>query len=178
MAPLRLAFAILGLAAAPIASAIPEPTGLARQLRAGADEEVVFVLSGNGVNLFQCKARINEPNAYSWFFVAPEVTLYEGTRAAGRHTAVGQFDWDNDRTSVVGMLRATQPAGPDNLPWAAMRAVPTGAGGMFAGATTIQRVNTVGGVAPAAGCGAANVGGETRVNYSADFYFYRRRGTT
>lgn len=171
-------FAMFGLAALPALSAIPEPSGLARQLAAGADEEPAFMLSATGANVFQCKARLNDPNVYAWYFVAPDLTLYEGTRAAGSHRAVGQFESESDRTSVFGLLRATQPGGADNLPWAAMRAAPVGDSGMFAGVTTIQRVNTVGGVAPAAGCTAANAGNEVRVNFSADYYFYKRRGAT
>lgn len=178
MARIPFAFAVAALAAMPAFSAIPEPSGLGRGLRAGADEEPAFVLSARGTNLFQCKARVNEPDAYAWYFVAPEATLYEGTRVAGSHRAAGQFESDGDRTSVFGVLRATQPGGADNLPWAAMRAVPTGDSGTFAGVTMIQRVNTAGGVASAEGGTAANAGNETRVNFTADYDFYKRRGTT
>jgi hypothetical protein len=176
MARIPCLVAMLGLAALPALSAIPAPSGLAPRLAAGADEEPAFMLSARGTNIFQCKARVNEPNTYGWYFVAPDAILYEGTRAAGGHRAVGQFESDNDRTSVFGVLRATQPGGAENLPWATMRAAPTGDSGMFAGVTTIQRVNTAGGVAPADGCTAANAGNEARVNFSADYYFYKRRG--
>jgi hypothetical protein len=57
-----------------------------------------------------------------------------------------------------------------------MRALPTEDAGLFAGVTSVQRVNTSGGVAPAAGCDADNVGKEARSRFSADYYFYRRRG--
>jgi hypothetical protein len=176
MARIPYVFALLGFAALPALSAVPVPSGLASRLLAGPDEEPVFMLSARGTNLFQCKARVEDPNTHAWYFVAPEAILYEGTRPAGTHRAVGQFESDSDRTSVFGMLRATQHGGADNLPWAAMRAAPTGDSGMFGGVTTIQRVNTAGGVAPAEGCTAANAGNETRVNFSADYYFYKRRG--
>src|SRR6266849_2519210 len=39
-------------------------------------------------------------------------------------------------------------------------------------ATTIQRLNTKGGKAPATGCDAAHLGQELRVPYSADYVFY------
>ena len=45
---------------------------------------------------------------------------------------------------------------------------------MFAGVTSIQRVNTDGGAAPTRGCGPDNVGAEARVAYRADYYFYKR----
>jgi hypothetical protein len=47
---------------------------------------------------------------------------------------------------------------------------------MFAGVTSIQRVNTSGGIAPAKGCDDTHTGSETRVAFSADYYFYKRRG--
>jgi hypothetical protein len=47
---------------------------------------------------------------------------------------------------------------------------------MFAGVTSIQRVNTTGGVAPPGGCSAANAGAESRVPFTAQYYFYKRRG--
>jgi hypothetical protein len=178
MSRIHAAAAALGLAAVPALAAVTEPAGVARNLRAGADEEPAFMLSANGANVFQCNARIGEPGAYAWSFVAPDATLLEGTRAAGSHRAPGQFESDSDRSSVSGVLQATQPGGRDNLPWARMRAVPAGDSGMFAGVTTIQRVNTSGGVAPADGCAAASVGNEARVNFTADYYFYKRRGTT
>jgi hypothetical protein len=44
--------------------------------------------------------------------------------------------------------------------------------GIFHGVTYIQRVNTVGGLAP--GQAGDFVGQEARVPYSADYYFYRK----
>jgi hypothetical protein len=44
--------------------------------------------------------------------------------------------------------------------------------------TSIQRVRTAGGAAPAAGCDAARVGEEVRVAFSAEYYFYKRRGAS
>ena len=44
--------------------------------------------------------------------------------------------------------------------------------GVLAGVTSIQRLNTQGGKAPASGCDAAHVGRELRVRYSADYVFF------
>jgi hypothetical protein len=73
-------------------------------------------------------------------------------------------------------VRSTQAAGADALPWALMRASPGGETGMFAGVTSVQRVNTSGGVAPATGCGAGTAGAEARIPFTADYYFYKLRG--
>jgi hypothetical protein len=73
-------------------------------------------------------------------------------------------------------VAGTQPAGAGNLPWALYRTVSSADGGLFSGVTSVQRVNTAGGVAPATGCSDTSVGSETRVNFSADYYFYKKRG--
>lgn len=174
MAKLAAAALALCLAAAPAAAAVAEPSGLVAGLRASADEEAAFVLTADGAHVYQCKATAAGPAA--WTFVAPDATLYEGTRSIGVHKSPTLFESTSDRSSVSALLRATQAAGGGNLPWALYRAQPLAASGMFAGITSIQRVNTAGGVAPATGCSAANLGAETRVPFTADYYFYRRRG--
>ena len=44
--------------------------------------------------------------------------------------------------------------------------------GVFAPVRAIQRVETVGGIAPTVGCDAAAQDQETRVSYEATYYFY------
>ena len=167
---------LLALAAAPALAAIAEPSGLAAAIRASADEEPSFMLSANGVHIYECKLT-PAGNAYAWFFTAPDATLYEGSRSVGTHKTVNLWESTSDRSSVSGVVRSTQAAGANNLPWALYRAQAPAASGMFAGVTSIQRVNTAGGAAPSGGCGAANAGAESRVNFTADYYFYKRRGT-
>ena len=58
------------------------------------------------------------------------------------------------------------------IPWLLLKAVESGGPGIFDGVTYIQRVNTVGGTAPAET--GDFVGEEAHVPYSADYYFYRK----
>ena len=169
--------AALAALALPAAAALVQPAGLNPQLRTAPDEDAAFVLAGNGVHIYQCRQSVMDPNAYTWSFVAPDATLYDGTRSAATLTTPNHVEALDDRTSVSGFVRVTQAAGPGNLPWSLMQARPIGDSGLFAGVTSIQRVNTRGGAAPAGGCTADNVGEEARVAYSADYYFYRKRGT-
>ncbi|HET9470850.1 MAG TPA: DUF3455 domain-containing protein, partial [Usitatibacter sp.] len=86
--------------------------------------------------------------------------------------------WESldDRSSVTGIPRRMQAAGGGNIPWELLGAMPAGEDGMFAGVTSIQRVNTRGGAAPATACDDAHVGEEARSAFTADYYFYKRRG--
>lgn len=45
--------------------------------------------------------------------------------------------------------------------------------GAMSGITFIQRMNTMGGVAPADACGATNVGAKKMVKYEADYLFHK-----
>jgi hypothetical protein len=46
---------------------------------------------------------------------------------------------------------------------------------MFAGVSSIQRVNTAGGAPPRGACDDTHVGDEARVAFTADYYFYKPR---
>jgi Protein of unknown function (DUF3455) len=172
-----VATALFTLPAAAIA-ALVQPAGLNARMRAPADEDAAFVLAGNGVQVFECRQSIVDPNVFVWSFVAPDATLYEGTRPAARLTTPNLVESVDDRSSVSGFVRMSQPAGGNNLPWTLMLARPVGDDGLFAGVTSIQRVNTRGGMAPRDGCNSDNAGNEARVAYSADYYFYKKHGAS
>ena len=67
------------------------------------------------------------------------------------------------------------------IPWLRLKATSTAAGpggDRLVATTFIQRVNTQGGVAPAPTdpknpCNASTAGKEARVDYKADYYFYK-----
>jgi len=63
----------------------------------------------------------------------------------------------------------------DAMPWLLLTAKPVGSQGSFSNVASIQRVNTVGGAAPKAGCSQAEAGKAARVNYTADYYFFKRK---
>ncbi len=154
-------------------AAASEPSGLTARIRAPADEEPAFMMSASGVQIYESKAAAN---AFQWSFVAPDATLYDNGRGAGTQSTANQWASATDRSSVSGAVCSVQAAGGSNLPWAILQAIPAAEDGVFAGVTSIQRVNTSGGVAPASGCDADHVGSEARVAFSADYYFYKKRG--
>ncbi len=47
--------------------------------------------------------------------------------------------------------------------------------GAYQKVTSIQRLNTVGGVAPASGCGTSDLGKRTSVPYTADYALWVRK---
>jgi len=76
----------------------------------------------------------------------------------------------------VGAVKAQEPGRPGAIPWLLLGVKETSGSGVFARTTSIQRVDTVAGTAPAGGCSAAQSGAESRVPYKATYYFYRQGG--
>jgi hypothetical protein len=171
----RLVAAGVALALALPAAAAVAPPGTAPNIAASPLEEPAFMLSADGVQVFECRLRGGGPNPYAWSFIAPDATLYEGSRSVARMATPGLWESLSDVSSVTAVPRASQDGGSGNLPWLLMRAAPLADTGVFAGVTSIQRVNTNGGVAPASGCNSDTAGTEARVAFTADYYFYRRR---
>ena len=131
------------------------------------------MLRGEGTHTFECRPLASDPNRFAWAFAVPNVTLYDAGRPVARHTAENTWEATGDRSSVSGALRARQGAGA-NLPWLLFRGQSTADAGLFSGVSSVQRVNTSGGVAPDAGCDASNAGKSASVAVAADYYFYRK----
>ena len=61
---------------------------------------------------------------------------------------------------------------PTAIPWLLLKAATHAGTGAFADVTFIQRLDTVGGVAPSTGCDAAHLGTEVLVPYRSSYFFY------
>jgi hypothetical protein len=139
------------------------------------DCEVLQVPRGHKVHFWAYAegVQIYRWNGTSWAFVAPEAVLYAGESEwfpFGIHYAGPT--WESVGGSyVVGAVLERCTADPDAIPWLLLEAVENGGHGIFRRVTYIQRINTVGGLAPAEP--GEFVGEEARVPYSADYVFYR-----
>ena len=126
-----------------------------------------------GVQIYQCNASKDDPAKFEWVFKAPEAELFDAAgKKIGTHYAGPTWE-SSDRSKVVGEVKA-RDNGPDAnaIPWLLLTARSTSDTGVFSRTTSIQRVQTIGGKAPAAGCDKAQVGQEARVAYQAVYYFY------
>ena len=139
-------------------------------LRAPANEQLLVQVHAKGEQIYSCK--VDGPQA-GWTLKAPEAQLFEKDgKAFGKHFAGPSWE-ANDGSRVVGKA-AANVASPDvdAIPWLLVKVVSHAGEGVLAQATSIQRINTKGGKAPASGCDAAHAGQEVRVPYSADYLFF------
>jgi hypothetical protein len=150
--------------AAATAQQVPEA------LRAPANEQLVMQVHAKGDQIYSCKVDGPQP---AWTLKAPEAQLFDKDgKTFGKHFAGPSWE-ASDGSRVVGKA-AANVASPDadSIPWLLVKVVSHAGEGVLAQVTSIQRINTKRGKAPATGCDAAHAGQEVRVPYSADYLFY------
>jgi hypothetical protein len=143
------------------------------KLKPGANESVAMIVPAKGVQIYECRAKKDQVGEYEWAFVAPEADLFDarGIRI-GRHYAGPHWE-STDGSKIMGAVKERSDAPVANaIPWLLLAARSVGSEGSFSKVTSIQRVNTVGGVLPRAGCSQATAGAPARVDYTADYYFF------
>ena len=171
--PIQLTGFVLVLLVGGCASPERSTVNVPDKLKPGANESLAMIVPAKGVQIYECRARKDQAGAYEWAFVAPEAELFDarGNRI-GRH--YGGPHWEaNDGSKVLGAVkeRADAPVA-DAIPWLLLSAKSVGPEGSFSKVTSIQRVNTVGGVAPKSACSQAAAGTPARISYTADYYFF------
>lgn len=136
-------------------------------------QTVLLKALGKGVQIYNCTATDADRGKFDWSFKAPEADLTnEDGKKIAKHYAGPTWE-ANDGSKVVGeVLKKADAPRPGAIPWLLLKAKTNEGTGTFARITYIQRVDTEGGVAPAAGCNQAHVKTEARVDYKANYYFY------
>ena len=161
---------VAGCAGVPSAATADVP----EKLKPAASESLAMVVPARGVQIYECRASKDRDGGYEWAFIAPEADLFDasGTKKIGRHFAGPHWEAaDGSLVQGAVMERADAPAA-DAIPWLLLSAKSIGPQGSFSSVTSIQRVSTVGGVAPKGGCFEAEAGKRLRIGYSADYYFF------
>lgn len=136
-------------------------------LRPGVNETLAMIVPAKGDQVYECRGG-------KWVFLAPQADLFDrggkkiGTHYAGPHWEAG------DGSKIVGAVKARADApAAGAIPWLLLGTKSVGNEGAFSKVTSIQRVTTAGGVAPAGDC--VEQGTRARVPYTADYYFFTTR---
>jgi len=110
---------------------------------------------------------------YGYGASTPEALLYDSCgKEVIHHFAGPTWQWLADSSSVKGAkIKGVDVTG--SIPLLLLKATPQTTTGELSAVSYIQRLDTTGGAAPAAAtCTAAHVGEVTKVNYTANYYFY------
>ena len=143
-------------------------------LKPATSESPAMVVPAKGVQIYEC--RLGKDGAPQWTFVAPEAALFDARDNTIGHHGAGPYWQAKDGSRIVGTLaqRADAPV-PAAIPWLLLSTKSNGPVGAFSNVSSIQRVNTIGGVAPVTGCSVDSIGKTVRIPYSADYYFFITR---
>lgn len=149
------------------------------QTRAYGTQNYVCLPSPTGVawKLFGPQATLYPPSApmqIATHFLSPNPVEQGLPRATWQHAHDGSSVW----------AKMIQPSTDPNyvaagaIPWLKLEVVGTAdgpvGGSLLAQTTFIQRVNTLGGIAPSTGCSTtAQLGAIALVPYETDYFFYR-----
>jgi hypothetical protein len=169
-----LAFAALiagGTVLLPWSLTAQQEKPIPQQLQVPDTEQVLLRVHAKGDQIYTCKG---DAAQFAWPLKAPDAQLFDKDgKPFGKHFAGPSWE-ATDGSRVTGKAAANVPSpDPDSIPWLLVTIVGhSGSDGVLSHATTIQRLNTKGGKAPAAGCDAAHSGQELRVPYSADYVFH------
>jgi hypothetical protein len=146
------------------------------RLKPAMTESLSMIVQAKGVQIYECRAKKDQAGGYEWAFVAPEADLFDARgNKTGKHYAGPHWE-STDGSKILGTVkeRADAPTS-DAIPWLLLAAKSVGPDGSFSKVTSVQRVNTAGGVAPATGCSQADAGKPARIYYTADYYFFTAR---
>jgi hypothetical protein len=191
----RIATAILTVAATVFAMPLAgyaqgvTPPAVPPGLEVLDGSQVFLIGRGVGTQNYECQPT-DVLGHVAWVLFTPEATLFDDahnqltTHFFSPNPAEGQVvraTWQDsqDTSTVWAKAIATATVDPNAIAWVLLQVVgrqagPTG-GTTLSGATFIQRVNTVGGLAPTTGCNnPVDVGHKAFQRYTADYVFYSK----
>jgi hypothetical protein len=146
----------------PVPAAAEMPEAIAAR-----GEILVTTAHAVGAQIYECKP--DSTGKLVWQFREPIATLFIAGKTVGRHYAGPSWEM-SDGSAVSGKVAAQAPgAGADDIPLLKLEAVSWRGTGQLSKITTIQRLNTRGGVVRMT-CDSA--GTFLSAPYTADYAFY------
>ena len=154
----------------------PSPTDVPDSIQVDTAHNKVFLIGhATGVQIYTCNGSV-------WSSAVPRANLYGDNGQLIIHHFKGPSWQANDGSTVVGKLDAPPLIkNQDSVAWlrlsiASRTAGPDG-GDRLLDTSFIQRIHTVGGIAPpAADCNAATAGQVVEQPYTADYIFWKHTG--
>src|SRR5215813_7623629 len=136
---------------------------------AAPGESVVATMHAEGAQVYECKAGAD--GKLAWAFREPIATLLSDGKPVGRHYAGP--NWEHaDGSAVVAKAAGNAPGKtPNDIPWLKLEVTAQRGNGTLTGVTTVQRINTQGGVHTGA-CDKA--GAFHSAPYATDYVFLRK----
>jgi hypothetical protein len=183
----------LALSLAPSAASAQSPPQVPANLQVPAGNEVFLGGRAVGTQNYIC---LLSAKGFAWRFLGPQATVFISVNGDLQQQITSHYlslnpaeglnrpTWQSSSDSSLVWGSVVQPStdpnyvAPGAIPWLLLETAgvangPTN-GALMTQTTFIHRVNTAGGIAPAAGCSqASEVGALALVPYTTDYFFYR-----
>jgi hypothetical protein len=131
-------------------------------------QTALLTVHAEGAQIYECQR--DAAGKLAWHFREPIASLFREGKTIGRHYAGPQWELD-DGSRVQGKVEAKAPgATASDVAWLKLVAVAHMGRGALDEATTIQRIDTHGGVLEGE---CADAGAFRSVAYAADYVFLR-----
>jgi hypothetical protein len=138
---------------------------------AAPGEVAIVTIHAEGAQIYECKA--DSGGKLVWQFREPIATLMMDGKTVGRHFAGPGWELA-DGSAVTGKMAGRAPgATAKDIPLLKLEVTSQRGTGQLTGASSIQRINTKGGVAEGA---CEHAGAFLSVPYAADYVFLRKGG--
>jgi len=140
-------------------------------IRASAGEAPMLTIHAEGAQIYECK--VDSTGKLAWQFREPIAALMIDGKTVGRHFAGPNWELV-DGSAVSGKVMGQAPAAAaKDIAWLKLEVTSQRGPGLLSGASSIQRINTKGGMVEGA---CDKIGTFLSVPYSADYVFLRKGG--
>lgn len=143
------------------------------EIRVSEGNNMYLTVHAKGDQIYLCGF---DAGVYTWKWQAPDAKLYDIQDQAlvGSHGAGPSWAYKDGSSVKAKVIQKSSTTDKSSVPLLLLEATGHKGDGLMAKATYIQRINTLGGVAPLSDCNANHLGSEKRVFYSADYVFYSK----
>lgn len=136
-----------------------------------ADQRLRFMRAATGVQIYVCNA--TPAGGTAWQFLAPQAALFDEDGAFSGTHFIGPYWQEHDGSAVKAARLGGATVDAASIPWLLLQVVSQEGDGRYSGITTIQRLNTQGGLPPPASqCTPSTVGTVAQVPYTTEYFFY------
>jgi len=168
--------AAVAIAIPGIALAGPADPAVPTEIAVVEGQKLFLVAHAVGVQIHEC---VPNGSGYRWRFAGPRAGLYSdgGTLLATHFSGPSWQARDGSKVTATLDGNGTVTVDPTAIPWLRLRVTSASAGpdgDRMAETKYIQRIQTTGGLAPAAGtCNAETLGDVAEIPYTADYAFWK-----
>jgi hypothetical protein len=141
-------------------------------IKAPLGHDAFLSVHAKGKQIYQCSL---QNSSYFWQVQAPDARLYdEQGQIVGKHYAGPIWEYHEGSRVEGRVINKVEVAPESAIAWLLVQVVGHKGNSLFSQTSFINRLNTQGGLPPSKACDANHLGSEQRVDYSADYVFYRQ----